>query len=63
MDMKNGPFFGIVTSLLVLIAVAIWQFTVLTSDGGLGGRRTAAPAEATPLENGQIKPTLSVSPK
>jgi hypothetical protein len=63
MDMKNGPFFGIVTSLLVLIAVAIWQFTVLTSDGGLGGRHTASPHEANPLDNGQLKPALSVSPK
>ena len=61
--MKNGPFFGIVTSLLVLIAVAIWQFTVLTSDSGPGGRRTAGPPDAAPLDNGQIKPALSVPPK
>ena len=32
MDVKNGPFIGFVASLLVLIAIALWQFSVLTSD-------------------------------
>jgi hypothetical protein len=59
MDMKNGPFIGFVASLLVLIAVAVWQFSVLTSDSRVG----SAKPESGPLDGNQVKPALARSPK
>ena len=61
--MKNGPFIGFVASLLVLIAVALWQFSVLTSDGRLGGRYAGGAQESGPFDSNQVKPALSRSPK
>ena len=46
MDVKNGPFIGFVASLLVLIAIALWQFSVLTSDSRLSGPYAAASPRA-----------------
>jgi hypothetical protein len=57
MDMRNGPFIGFVASLLVLIAVALWQFSVLTSDTRIGGFKP----ESGPLDSNQVKPALSRS--
>jgi hypothetical protein len=59
MDMKNGPFIGFVASLLVLIAVAVWQFSVLTSDARVGSSKL----ESGPLDSTQVKPALARSPK
>ena len=61
--MKNGPFIGFVASLLVLIAAAVWQFSVLTSDVRLGSPYAAGKSETGPLDSQQIKPALSRSPK
>ena len=61
--MKNGPFIGFVASLLVLIAVAVWQFSVLTSDASLGGYHASGKPENGPLDNNQVKPALSKSPR
>ena len=63
MDVKNGPFIGFVASLLALIAVALWQFSVLTSDGRLGGPYAGGAQESGPLDSNQVKPALSRSPK
>ncbi|HEY4168034.1 MAG TPA: hypothetical protein VGM96_14715 [Reyranella sp.] len=52
--MKNGPFIGFVASLLVLIAVALWQFSVLTSDDLVGGK-----PESGPLDSNQVQPARS----
>lgn len=57
--MKNGPFIGFVASLLVLIAVAVWQFSVLTSDARVGSSKL----ESGPLDSTQVKPALARSPK
>jgi hypothetical protein len=57
MDMRNGPFIGFVASLLVLIAVAVWQFSVLTSDTRIGGFKP----ETGPLDGNQVRPALSRS--
>jgi hypothetical protein len=61
-NVKNGPFIGFVASLLVLIGVAVWQFSVLTSDTRLGGPY-AGKSESGPLDSNQVKPALSRSPK
>jgi hypothetical protein len=53
-DVKNGPFIGFVASLLVLIAVALWQFSVLTSDDLVGGK-----PESGPLDSNQVQPARS----
>lgn len=63
MDVKNGPFIGFVASLLVLIAIAFWQFSVLTSDSRLSGPYAAGKPESGPLDSNQVKPALSRSPK
>lgn len=63
MDVKNGPFIGVVASLLALIAVALWQFSVLTSNGRLGGPYAGGKPESGPLDSNQVKPALSRSPK
>ena len=55
--MRNGPFIGFVASLLVLIAVALWQFSVLTSDTRIGGFKP----ESGPVDANQVKPALSRS--
>jgi hypothetical protein len=60
--MKNGSFIGFVASLLVLIAVAVWQFSVLTSDARLGSPY-ADKSESGPLDSKRIEPALSKSPK
>jgi hypothetical protein len=60
---KNGPFIGLVASLLVLIAVALWQFSVLTSDGRFGGPYAGGKPDSGPLDSSQVKPALSRSPK
>jgi hypothetical protein len=57
---KNGPFIGFVTSLLVLIAVAVWQFSVLTLDAR---HLATGQPETSPLDSNQVKPALSRSPK
>jgi len=62
-NVKNGPFIGLVASLLVLIAVAVWQFSVLTSDTRLGGPYAAGKSDSGPLDSNQVKPALSKSPK
>lgn len=59
MDVKNGPFIGFVASLLVLIAVALWQFSVLTSDAPVGGHHTTGKPESEPLDSSQAKPARS----
>lgn len=61
--MKNGPFVGFVASLLVLIAVAVWQFSVLTSDARLGGYHAGGKSESGPFDSNQVKPALQQSPK
>src|SRR5262249_47253754 len=53
-DVKNGPFIGFVASLLVLIAVALWQFSVLTSDVRVGSK-----PESGPFDSNQDKPARS----
>jgi len=62
-NVKNGPFIGFVASLLVLIAVAVWQFSILTSDARLGGPYAAGKSESGPLDSDQVTPALSRSPK
>ncbi len=57
--MKNGPFIGFVASLLVLIAVAVWQFSVLTSDARVGGIHAGGKPESGPLDGNQVKPARS----
>ena len=42
-----------------LIAVAVWQFSVLTSDARVG----IAKPESGPLDGNQVKPALARSPK
>ena len=59
MDVKNGPFIGFVASLLVLIAVAVWQFSVLTSNARVGGPYAGGKSESGPLDSNQIKPARS----
>jgi hypothetical protein len=59
MDVKNGPFIGFVASLLMLIAVAVWQFSVLTSDARVGGYPAGGKAESGVLDHDQVKPALS----
>jgi hypothetical protein len=54
MDLRNGPFIGFVASLLVLIAVALWQFSVLTSDTRVGGK-----PESGPPDRNQVNPARS----
>ena len=61
--MKNPPLIGVVASLLVLLAVALWQLSVLTSDGRLGGPYPGGKPENGPIDNNQVKPALSQSPK
>lgn len=66
--MKNGPFIGFVASLLVLIAVALWQFSVLASNSRLSSPYAGGPygngkSESGPLDSNQVKPALSRSPK
>jgi hypothetical protein len=63
MAVKNGPFIGFVASLLVLIAAALWQFSVLTSDVSSGSYRAAAKPDSGPLDSNQVKPALSRAPK
>ena len=63
MDVKNGPFVGFVASLLVLIAVAVWQFSALTSNARLSGPYASGKSERGPLDSNQAKPALSRSPK
>jgi hypothetical protein len=63
MALKNGPFIGFVASLLVLIAVALWQFSVLTSNSRLSGPDAGGKSESGPLDSNQVKPALSRSPK
>jgi hypothetical protein len=63
MDVKNGPFIGFVASLLVLIAVALWQFSVLTSNARLSGPYASSKSENGPLDSNQVKPALSRSLK
>jgi hypothetical protein len=60
---NNGPFIGIVASLLLLLAVALWQFSVLTSDGHFDGRFAGGKQESGPLDRSQVTPALSRSPK
>jgi hypothetical protein len=62
-NVKNGPFIGFVASLLVLIAVAVWQFSVLTSDARLGGPYAGGKSESGPFDSNQVKPALSRSAK
>ena len=57
--MKNGPFIGFLVSLLVLIAVAVWQFSVLTSDARLSGPYAGGKPVSGPLDSKQAKPALS----
>ena len=61
--MKNGPFIGIGASLLALIAVADWQFSVLASDSRLGGHYAGGEPESGPFDTNQVKPGLSWSAK
>lgn len=61
--MKNGPFIGFVASLLVLIAVAVWQFSALTSDARLGGYHAGGKPESEPLDSNQVKSALSRLPR
>ena len=61
--MKNRPFIGIAASLLALISVAVWQFSVLTSDARLGGPPAHGNPESWPLDTNQVKPGLSRSAK
>jgi len=63
MALKNGPFIGFVASLLVLIAVALWQFSVLTSNSRHSGPYAGGKSESGPLDSNQVKPALSRSPK
>lgn len=63
MDVRNGPFIGLVASLLVLIAVAVWQFSVLTSDARPGGHYASGTPERGPFDSNQVKPALSRLPK
>ena len=62
MDVKNGPFIGFVASLLVLIAIALWQFSVLTSDTRLSGPSASSRLESGPLDAQRAKPALARSP-
>jgi len=59
---KNGPFIGVVTSLVLLIAVAVWQFSILTSDVRIGGPYAGKLAERS-LDDSKVRPAIAVSPR
>jgi hypothetical protein len=62
MDVKNGPFIGFVASLLVLIAIALRQFSVLALDAHLSSPSASGKSESGPLDSNQVRPALSRSP-
>ena len=63
MAMKDGPFIGIAASPFALIAVAVWQLSVLASDPRLGGHYASGEPESGPFDTNQVKPALSWSAK
>jgi len=60
---ENGPFIGFVASLSVLIALALWQFSVLTSDAHFSNPSASGKPESGPLDSNQVRSALSRSPK